>query len=119
LCLYGIAFPNPGASLPATLQSPLYPIIRIRPVAGTFRKSRSRDTNYVYNRQRIHAPTLFLASPRLDRFEPRRFRPGGTRLPFGKQDRRNGALAQVRHRVHPIMIIYRCLRAAEAMPIES
>ena len=25
-------------------------------VAGTFRNSRSRDTNYVYNRQRIHAP---------------------------------------------------------------
>jgi hypothetical protein len=104
--------------LPATLQSPST-LSSAQSVAGTFRNSRSRDTNYVYNRQLIHAPPLFLPSPRPDRFEPRRFRPGGTRLPFGKQDRRNGALAQARHRVHPIMIICRCLRAAEAKPIES
>jgi len=101
----------------ATLQS-TSTLSSAQSVAGTFRNLRSRDTNYVYNRQRIHAP-LFLPSPRPDRFELRRFRLRGTRLPFGKQDRRNGALAQARHRVHPIMIICRCLRAAEAKPIES
>jgi transposase len=32
-------------------------------VVRTFRRRLRRDTNIVQNRQRIHAPTLFLASP--------------------------------------------------------
>jgi hypothetical protein len=47
----------------------------------------------VYNRQRIHVPALFPASPLPDRFESRRFSSSGIRPPFGKQDRRNGTLA--------------------------
>jgi hypothetical protein len=39
----------------------------------------TRGAGDVYDRQRIYVPTLFLASPGTDGFEPRRFRLGGAR----------------------------------------